>query len=226
LCLMLKKTLIHGLCTLGVFAALQGCDSASLTPTDLPWQVTASAAGNPQVFGVEVGVTTLKGLIEHLRSFPELAVFAHENGKRSLEAYFGTQRLGVFEAKLIAELQADSQTLNSFQQNATQRAGMASGMWKHTLTEADVSKADGLVINKLIYLPSIDYEPDIITARFGEPSQRLPTQQAGTELWVYPAKGLLLLYSSDGGEILYYTTPALYPALQQELLEAIPNNAQ
>lgn len=223
---MLKNTLIRGLCALGLLAAVQGCDQAAQTPTDLPWQITTSAAGNPQVFHVEVGVTTLKGLSQHLRSFPELAVFAHESGKRSLEAYFGTQRLGVFEAKLIAELQADSQLLDSFQQNATERAGMASGMWKHTLAEADISKTNDLVINKLIYLPSIDYEPDIITARFGEPSQRLPTQQAGTELWLYPAKGLVIMYSSKGSEIFYYTTPALYPALQQELLEAKPKNAQ
>lgn len=208
-------------CTL----AISGCGQSSTPPDDLPWQITTSAEGNPQVFHLEVGKSTLKEMIEHLHNFPEVAVFAHESRKRTLEAYFATQRLGLFEAKLVAELQADEAMLDKFQQETSKREGMASGQWKYALSEANVKTANGLTVRKLVYLPTINYEPEIVTARFGEPAERLPSTKSGVEYWFYPQRGLAILMNAEGGEILYYTTPALYPALKQELLEAKAQNA-
>lgn len=177
------------------------------------------------MFHLEIGKSTLREVIEHLHSFPEIAVFAHESGKRTLEAYFGSQRVGLFEAKIIAELQTDDATLNKFQTGAVKREGMASGQWKYPLSEADVKAADALPVHKLVYMPSVNYDPDIVTARFGQPAERLPSQKEGVELWFYPQKGLAILMNNDGGEILYYTDPQHYAALKQELLEAKPKNA-
>jgi hypothetical protein len=199
---------------------MSGCDQSVQHPDDLPWQITASPEGNPQVFHLEVGKSTLKDVIEHFHSFPEMAVFAHESGKRTLEAYFGTLRVGLFEAKIIAELQADDATLTKFQNDATKREGMASGQWKFTLSEADVKVADSLLLKKLVYMPAVNYDPDIVTARFGLPAERLPSSRKEVEFWLYPQKGLAILLNSDGSDILYYTDPKDYPALKQDLLEA------
>lgn len=220
------KYISSSLLALSLTWGLVGCEQATQAPDDLPWQITTSADGNPQVFHLEVGKSTLKDVIERLHSFPELAVFAHESRKRTLEAYFGTQRLGLFEAKIIAEMQADEAMLDTFQQNATKREGMASGQWKHTVAEADLKTANHLLISKLVYMPAINYEPEIVAARFGEPAERLPSARKEVEFWLYPQQGLAILMNSEGGEILYYTTPALYPALKQELLEAKPKNAE
>lgn len=206
---------------------LGGCGQEGGKPDDLPWQITTDAAGNPQVFHLQIGLSTLKDVIEHLHSFPEIAVFSHENGRRTLEAYFGTQRLGLFEAKVIAELQADETTLTRFQQEAGKREGMASGQWKYTVAEKDFQAIDGLAVHKLVYMPSVNYEPDIVVARFGQPVERLPsTAKSGVEFWTYPDKGLIILMNSAGGEILYYVTREVFPQLKQELLEAKPKNAQ
>ncbi len=89
---------------LALTLGITGCDQSPQHPEDLPWQVTTSPEGNPQVFHLEVGKATLKDVIERFHSFPDMAVFSHESGKRTLEAYFGTQRIGLFEAKIIAEL--------------------------------------------------------------------------------------------------------------------------
>ena len=106
-------------CCLALALGLTGCEPSSAPPIEnLPWQITLSPAGNPQVFQVELGKSTLKDLMSQVRSFPEMAVFAHEGGQRRLEAYFGTQRLGLFDAKLLAELQVDDATLTALQTNA------------------------------------------------------------------------------------------------------------
>ena len=218
----MKYRLLCGLLALGV--SLSGCDKVPQHPDDLPWQIVLTPQGDPQVFHLEVGKSTLKQAIEHFRSFPELAVFAHESGKHTLEAYFGKQKIGLFDAKIVLELQADDALLTKFQQNATKREGMASGMWKHTVAENDVTVANGLAVRKLVYLPVVDYAPDIANARFGIPAERLPSQQSTVEFWCYPDKGIILALDSDGADIFYYTTQANYPALKKELLEAKPQN--
>lgn len=204
---------------------LAGCEPAG-QPDDLPWQISMDAQGNPQVFHLDIGTSTLKDVIEHLHSFPELAVFSREDGKRTLEAYFGKQRLGLFEAKIVAELEADDATLGRLQQNGGKREGMASGQWKYPLAEKDLKFADNLAVYKLIYMPVVNYEPDIALARFGQPAERLPSPATtGVEFWTYPDKGLILLMNNNGGEILFYVTKAVFPQLKQELLEARPQNA-
>lgn len=221
----MRHVLGSSLLALGLM--LTGCGQEGGKLDDLPWQVTVDEQGNPQVFHLEVGKSTLKALIEHVHSFPELAVFSYENGKRTLEAYFGTQRLGLFEAKLIAELQADDDTLTRFQQNTSKREGMASGQWKYALAEKDMQSADSFVVRKLVYMPAVNYEPDIVEARFGQPAERLPSPaKPGVAFWTYPDKGLIILMNNEGGEILYYVTREIFPQLKQELLEAKPKNAQ
>ncbi len=97
--------------------------------------------------------------------------------------------------------------LDKFQNDATKPEGMASGQWKYKLSEASVKVANSLLVHRLIYMPMINYEPEIVTARFGEPAERLPSAQAGVEYWFYPQKGLAILMNNDGKEILYYTAP-------------------
>lgn len=219
----MKHILMGGLFTIAL--AMTGCDQSPQHPEDLPWQITVTPEGNPQVFHLEIGKSTLKDVIEHFHNFPEMAVFAHESGKRTLEAYFGTQRVGLFDAKIIAEMQTDDAMLDKFQTEASKREGMASGQWKYKLSDASLKVANELLVRKLVYMPSINYDPEIVTARFGEPAERLPSTKAGVAFWFYPSKGLVILMNDDGSEILYYTGSNNYPALKQELLEAKPQNA-
>ncbi|QTR50587.1 hypothetical protein [Candidatus Thiothrix anitrata] len=212
-------------CCLALALGLSGCEPSSSVPVEnLPWQITLSPAGNPQVFQVELGKSTLKDLMLNVRSFPEMAVFAHESGKRRLEAYFGTQRLGMFEAKLLAEMQVDEATLTALQTNATKREGMASGYWKHVLAEEDLTVVNASLINRLVYIPSINYDAEIITQRFGTPTERLPSNDVNVEYWFYADKGLAIALNTKGSEVLYYVPIAGFAALKQELLEAKPKN--
>ncbi len=213
------------LCGLLVAAlSLSACDGTPQHPDNLPWQIHITEQGNPQVFHLNLGQTTLKQTIEQFHSFPELALFAHESGKRSLEAYFGKLRLGVFEAKIIAELPADAPLLDQLQKNASKKEGMASGMWKYTIAESDYTVLNALPVKKLVYMPVANYTPDIIQQRFGYPPERLASKQAQVDYWCYADKSLIIAVDKEEGAVFYYTTQANYPALKQELLEAKPQN--
>ena len=215
--LSLSGLLCSGLC-------VSACDSPAEKPTNLPWQVTLTAQHNPEVFHITVGQSSLRQVIEQLKSFPELAVFSYEDGKRSLEAYFGKQRLGLFEAKLVAEIDIDDATLTKLQQNASKREGMASGQWKFTLAEADLKTINDLPIRTLIYIPVIDYPSTIVEERFGKPFEIKPAPQKDVALWFYPDKNLILMLDQEGGDIFYYASAQYYPVLQQTLLTAKPRN--
>ena len=209
---------------LALLFMLAGCGEPTQQLEDLPWQVTVSPEGNSQVFHLQTGKTTLKEAIERFHSFPELAVFSHESGKRHLEAYFGKLTLGVFEAKLLLELQADDATLTNLQQASSKREGMASGQWKFEVAEASLPVVNNVVVRKVVYMPAIDYAPDIVTARFGAPAEKIASAQKGVEYWFYPQKGLAMLLNSAGGDLFYYTDAQHYAALKQELLESKPTH--
>lgn len=212
-------------CLLAGLLSLAGCGKSEHNPADLPWNTSLTPEGYVQAFQLQVGKSTLRDAINLFQSFPETAVFSGENKPRTLEAYFGKRRVGLFEAKIILELQASEKQLVRFEADHIERDGTASGLWKYTLSEDHVRIANDLPIAKLVYLPTIDYDPETISARFGEPQEKLPSKQEGVSYWMYPDKGLALLLNNDGGEILYFTPQANYAALKQELLEATPTNA-
>lgn len=209
---------------LALILTLTGCEKAIQTPEDLPWNAALTPEGNVEVFQIEVGKSTLREMIKQFQSFPEIAVFTSETGKRTLEAYFGKRRLGVFEARIVAELQASADMKARFEAEHAEREGMASGLWKHTLSEANVKIANDLPVTKLVYMPTVNYDDATAIARFGEPAERLPARKEGVAYWFYPDKGLAIMMNSDGSDILYYTPKNNYATMKQDLLEAKPVN--
>ncbi|PID49225.1 MAG: hypothetical protein CR991_07525 [Proteobacteria bacterium] len=210
---------IFASCLLAVTAGLVACDKeAGKTPDNLPWQISTSAEGYTQVFHWEIGKTTLKELINSLQHFPELAVFVTAPGDSMLEAYFGRRRLGLFEARLIAELDASEQQLQKFADEQIERKPQRSGAWKLSLSEDNVKIANTLPIKYLIYIPVADYTADIIIKHFGEPQDKVAVTDK-TTYWFYPDKGLVLLLNDDGRDVFHYSAVKDYAALKQRLLK-------
>lgn len=212
------------LLSIGLVLLLTACGGDKPHPEDLPWQINLNDQGQPTVFHIAIGQDNLKTVIDRFHHFPEIALFAREGNKQSVEAYFDKQRLGLFEAKLLVDLQADEALLAKLQQNATKREGMASGQWKYTLAEADLPLVNNLLIRRVVYMPTVDYTPDVVKARFGQPNEVQASAKPGIDYWFYPQKGLALLVNNDGGDIFYYTDAQHYPALQQELIASKPAN--
>jgi len=203
-----------------ILLGLAACGERVTQPDNLPWQSNINAAGYTQVFQLELGKTTLKEMIESLEHFPELAVFQKKAEPLLLEAYFGKRRLGVLDARLIAELEASRAQLKQFVAENTERKPQPSGAWKYSLSEDNVKQANQLAVKYVMYIPATNYSPDIVHKHFGEPNsvQQINTQAA---YWLYPGKGLILLMNTEGSEVFHYSSPQDYAALKQRLLQSM-----
>lgn len=181
----------------------------------LPWRVSTTTDGSTHVLGVDVGDTTFKELMFKLQLLAEPALFEAPDGELTLEAYFGKKKFGLLEARLIAELDADQTLLKKMLAEQKGRDSTPSGHWKYALSVANTRLANDLRVWRLVYLPVADYDLKQMKF-FGEPEEILKVNKTA-EYWLYPSKGMALLYDSAGKEIFYYVAPRDYQRLRKSL---------
>lgn len=183
---------------------------------DLPWQVERLPDGVSRVFGVTLGRTTARELDRHLRSVPRVALFESPSGRLSLEAYYGTVTLGMFEARLDVTLGAAADALHAFAASAIARSPTVTGAWRMELTEQAVREALGLPIVGITYVPRVRYDEDLVLKSFGRPAARIVVA-GGQTYWLYPDLGLALLRQTDGRAVLHYVVPSAFPAVRARI---------
>ena len=73
-------------------------------------------------------------------------------------------------------------------------------------------------MKNLIYIPAVQLDEEIIVKRFGKPIHKikLKTKETGWH-YLYPEKGLDLIYKEEGKEILQYVLPKKFNALLEPL---------
>lgn len=184
----------------------------------LPWETTLSSSGATHVFGMDIGRLTLKEMMLSLHKLAELSVFEKKNGELNLEAYFGKTRLGMFDASLIADIDAAPSELKNFisLRGIEGRKGMPSGSWKYELTEESIQQANDMRIWRLVYMPTANYDVETIVKQFGEPESKESLSE-GLVYWYYPEKGVAVLEDKDGREIFYYVAPDEFSRLEMAL---------
>ena len=77
----------------------------------LPWLVSTKSDGTTHILGVDIGDATFKELMFKLKLLAEPALFEAPNGDLTLEAYFGKKKFGIFEARLVVEMDAEKALL-------------------------------------------------------------------------------------------------------------------
>jgi len=199
---------------------LSACDLADTqdkqkTKANLPWNVVTSADGSSHVLGVDIGNTTFKQLMFKLQLLAEPALFEAADGTLTLEAYFGKKKFGMLEARLIAEMDADETLLKTLLKEQMGKDSTPSNHWKYTLSVKNTRLANDLRVWRLVYLPVADYDLKQMKF-FGGPQEILKINNTA-EYWLYPSKGMALLYDSDGKEIFYYVAPRDYERLRKSL---------
>ncbi len=190
-----------------------------LTVTELPWLIHIDAKGNPQVFGVTVGVSTLQEAMHHWRDIPSVAYFAGGQDPGSLEAYFAKVKTGPLEARVILRLFADPAQLESFAAHAIDPKPMPSGSYKYSLPDTQYAQAHQLTIKELDYIPRAALDEQIIKQRFGEPAEFATLSDERT-LWIYPAKRLAIVLDPHGKDVLQYAAGSHFESMRQQLLKA------
>lgn len=180
-----------------------------------PWVITPQEEGGSEIFGIVLGQTTLVEIRRQLDKPAQVALF-EEEGHYTLEAYFGRISAGGLTGRLIAVADLEQEALAALAARGINRKAQRSGGWKIELPEAAIREVQALPVQRLSYVADISYDEATLRRLFGEPSQHLPLTM-GESLWLYPAKGILLLFSEQGPESFHYLLPDRFEASIKEL---------
>jgi hypothetical protein len=185
-------------------------DPAEAGPrTDLPWQAVVEPDGTVAVLGIVLGRSTLADALASFGRVRGLAVFEGGAGDLALEAYFGTVRFGLLEAKVVATLDCSRQELEGLKGRARRKKGSPTGDWKHPLG-AEPDEHLGRVISGVSYMPATDdLDEAFLRERFGRPAAvRRENKRAQT--WFYPDRGFTVLFDPDGREVFEFRRPGAF----------------
>lgn len=181
----------------------------------LPWKVSTKKDGITHIIGVDIGDATFKDLMFRLKLLAEPALFEASNGDLTLEAYFGKKKFGALEARLVVELDADEALLKKMLKEQVDKNSTPSNHWKYGLNVENTKLANDLRVWRLIYLPITDYEPEQMKF-FGEPDEQIQVSETA-QYWLYPNRGMALLWDTEGKEIFYYVANKDFDRLKKSL---------
>jgi hypothetical protein len=93
---------------------------------------------------------------------------------------------------------------------------------RYTLASTDLAAAMQAPISGVSLIPQAQLDAATVVQRFGEPAQRVARGEgdAAVEHLLYPAKGLDVVVSAKGKELLQYVAPAQFTRLSQPLQAA------
>ena len=183
-----------------------------------PWQITVLPDGRSKVFGIVLGETRLKEVDKILRSRGKVALFESANGL-SLEAYYKSVTRGGLSGSYVFTLAATNQQMEKIKNESVKKERTESNNIRHDLDKMATDNAKEMIVKNLNYIPAVQLDEDIIVKRFGEPAKKikLNAENAGTH-YLYPEKGLDLIYKEEGKEVLQYVAPKEFNALIEPLL--------
>lgn len=184
---------------------------------DLPWNIGHPAPSITHVFGLTLGMSTANDAEQHFREEAKVILFKSPQGVLTVEAFFEQVNLADLKAKIVATIAVPEMELQGMYERGLRMSGIASGK-KITLTAADTARVRALPIASLTYMPSARLEEELISKRFGTPSQRIREKESGALHWLYPQHGLDITLGNDGKAVLQYVPPGEFDKLLQPLL--------
>jgi len=172
-----------------------------------PWQVSILEGGKSRVFGVVLEETALKDVDRLLKSTPKVALFELDK-KLALEAYYKNVSLGGLIGSFIFTLDAPVEQLNRIRQESHKKEPAENNGYRYELDKPTTDRAKSFVVNTLIYIPTVQLDEKTIVQRFGEPSYKIKikTKEIGWH-YLYPEKGLDLIFKEEGKEVFQYVLP-------------------
>lgn len=198
------KTLISLLLCLLLISCKQS-DKAVPADGNLPWKIKILENGHTEVFGISPGNITLRDFAKRFNELADIKLFQKPDNTLFLEAYLGKVRIGRFEARLVAELDASDELLKNILEQGIDRKPTPNNLWQYNLSSEQILSALDLRVWRFMYISIADYEEKQIDF-FGKPDE---VQKVGetTEYRLFPEKGLVVLWDTDGKETFYYVSP-------------------
>lgn len=183
-----------------------------------PWQVSILADGSSQVFGIVLGKTSLKKVDAILKIAPKMALF-EVNNKMTLEAYYKNISLGGLIGSFIFTLDITAEQLREIKNKSAQKKPAENNGFRYELDKPTADKSKTFIVKNLIYIPAVQLDEKMIVKRFGKPAQKIKIKaKEVSRHYLYPEKGLDLIYHEEGKEVLQYIEPKNFNLLLAPLL--------
>jgi hypothetical protein len=191
-------------------------ESGGKRVTNLPWQITHESDTLVRVFDIDIGQATLADADRALRSEYELAWFYNQDQSISLEAYFIRVNLSGLRARIILELDPAELDMEYLLKNSGKPEKLPSYSIKYPLDDLKQALADRKILS-LTYIPKSSVDKDLLLRFFGKPDEVISLDEQ-LEHWLYPHKGLDVMFNPKGKEMFQYTTLADFERMKQKLL--------
>lgn len=172
-----------------------------------PWQIEQLDGGRSRVFGIVLSETTLKEVDNKLKVSAELAIYESKE-KLTLEAYYNNVLLGGLIGSFIFTLDIPTDKLMQIKQATVKKERLQTSEIKYKLDKFAAEKVKKYQVKNLIYIPRVQLDEEMIIKRFGKPEYKikLKTKEQGWH-YLYPKKGLDLIYKEKYREVLQFVSP-------------------
>ncbi len=217
----MDKKIILGVFALVIFSItvlLMLPEPAKQSPETLPWHITHPVPGTSHIFGITLGQTSLKDLETEFFEQTVISLFKTSEGKMTVEAFFDELNLNGLKAKFVMTIAVPHEELDGMFHRGLRMNSTPSGK-RITLTPEDLVTVRNSPVETLTYLPSLRIEEEVLTKRFGTPSQRIRETGSGAEHWLYPQHGLDITLGGKEKPILQYVSPKDFELLRAPLLK-------
>lgn len=183
-----------------------------------PWQISPLGNGKSRVFGIVLGETSLKEVDLLLKGSSKVALFELDK-KLTLEAYYKNISLGGLIGSFIFTIDASEEQLNKIKKESVNKEPAENKGRRYDLDRHAIEQSKVLMVKNLIYIPTVQLDEKTIVQRFGKPSKKikLKTKEVGWH-YLYPEKGLDLIFKEEGKEVLQYVLPKDFNLLLEPLL--------
>lgn len=196
-----------------IFAFKKTPTESKLRVDVYPWQIEVLNDGRSRVFGLVLSETRLKEVSIKLKSLSEIALYESKE-KLVLEAYYKNVSLGGLIGSFIFTLDVPKEHLVKIKNESKKKERIKNNEIKHKLDRVASEEASSYRVKNLIYIPRVQLDEETILKRFGEPKYKikLKTKEIGWH-YLYPKKGLDLIYKEEGKEVLQYVNPRIFNVL-------------
>jgi len=187
--------------------------------TNLPWQITVLDPNTLKVIDLNVGKDTLGDADKVLKSEYTLAWFEKEDNSISVEAYFIKVSVSGIRAKVVLELDSSGLEVDYLMKNSGQPQIHESHSIQYPIEDLK-QVLNNRTIKSLTFIPLINVPEDILKSYFGDADEIKQADQE-TQFWLYPAKGLLIIYSTKAKEVFQYAPVADFHRIQSTVMKTI-----
>ncbi len=177
----------------------------------MPWQIDILDDGTSRAFGITLGKTTVQEANQIFANFAETRLYSEPSGAEALKHRLVARYNQLTIGGLVAEIQLDYQIKKSDLQSIYKKLTSADSNNDPAINQPLAIDKDtemnflNTVVERITYIPAIDFGEDIIRQRFGQAAEEVKLNE-NTQRWIYPQLGLIINIHQDKEDEFIYSS--------------------